>query len=242
MLKQIIFIGILTGIVQSICAQTVTIKFIHFANGKKIAIDSNYTNFAGEAYKISRLKYYVTSPALSPTVKGKTKYTSYLIDAFGKDSISLKPVERNFSKLSFTLGVDSAHNCSGAQEGDLDPLNGMFWTWQTGYINFKLEGFSPAAQNENNKLEYHIGGYKLQNKTMRSINLQFEKPLQILPGKKATIYVLVKIDKLWKGKNEFTIGQSSVITQPGKPAVSVAENFDGLFSIEKVEVSTIAKK
>ena len=38
------------------------------------------------------------------------------------------------------LGVDSVLNYNGVHEGALDPINGMYWTWQTGYIHCKLEG------------------------------------------------------------------------------------------------------
>jgi hypothetical protein len=44
--------------------------------------------------------------------------------------------------------------------GDLDPTKGMYWTWQSGYINFKLEGKSTICPTRNNAFEFHLGGYQ----------------------------------------------------------------------------------
>lgn len=208
---------------------------MHYANGKKIEFDSSYTNPSGETYTIRKLRYYISNPSFELQKGAQKKIESYLIDAFSKDSFDVKMNSAGLKSLKFLLGVDSLHNCSGAQSGDLDPLNSMFWTWQTGYINFKLEGFSPQAQNEVNKLEYHIGGYKGANKTMRNIELRFTSPIQIANGKRTIVYINVNLDKLWKAKNEFTIKESSIITQPGKKAVMVAENLDDIFQLGSIE-------
>lgn len=32
-------------------------------------------------------------------------------------------------------------------DGDLDPLNGMYWAWNSGYINMKIEGITPKCQD-----------------------------------------------------------------------------------------------
>ena len=49
-------------------------------------------------------------------------------------------------------------------DGDLDPVHGMYWTWQSGYIQFKLEGLLRDSAGER-KLELHLGGFEGENKT-----------------------------------------------------------------------------
>lgn len=78
-------------------------------------------------------------------------------------SFSFFVMPTQYNSLSFLIGVDSLKNVSGAQTGGLDPLNGMFWTWNTGYIMFKMEGNSPSSSVVNNKIEYHIGGFSGAN-------------------------------------------------------------------------------
>ena len=39
-----------------------------------------------------------------------------------------------YTELSYTIGVDSLRNVSGAQSGALSTTNNMFWSWNTGYI------------------------------------------------------------------------------------------------------------
>ena len=43
--------------------------------------------------------------------------------------------------------------------GDLDPTLGMFWTWQSGYINTKIEGFCSRSPTRNHEFQLHLGGY-----------------------------------------------------------------------------------
>lgn len=58
------------------------------------------------------------------------------------------------------IGVDSLTSVSGAMGGDLDPTKGMFWTWKTGYIFFKIEGSSLKCDTRKNRFVHHLGGYE----------------------------------------------------------------------------------
>ncbi|HOY05850.1 MAG TPA: hypothetical protein PLO67_10640 [Saprospiraceae bacterium] len=69
------------------------------------------------------------------------------------------PQNATFDSLAFNLGVDSLTTASGAMGGDLDPTQGMFWTWQSGYINVKMEGFSKKCPARNGEFQFHLGGY-----------------------------------------------------------------------------------
>ena len=83
----------------------------------------------------------------------------------------LDSVETDFDKIKFQLGLDSFTNVSGALTGDLDPTKGMYWTWQSGYINLKIEGFF-INSNEGNKIfEYHLGGYLPPFQTIQHISM-----------------------------------------------------------------------
>jgi hypothetical protein len=57
---------------------------------------------------------------------------------------------------------------SGAYEGDLDPMNNMYWTWQSGYINLKFEG----SIDDGVYREYHLGGYAYPNNALQKVSLK----------------------------------------------------------------------
>ncbi|MDN3675869.1 hypothetical protein QWY90_00740 [Flavobacterium paronense] len=54
-------------------------------------------------------------------------------------------------------------------DGDLDPTKGMYWAWQSGYINIKIEGKSTSCKTRNNEFQFHIGGYREPNYMMRKV-------------------------------------------------------------------------
>lgn len=94
---------------------------------------------------------------------------SFYIYLETKDSLQAKDValfelsqglwSRSYSSYgSLKLGVDSNLNALGVHRGDLDPLQGMYWSWQSGYIHFKLEG----EWEQDGKMQpfvFHIGGF-----------------------------------------------------------------------------------
>ncbi|MBL0253871.1 MAG: hypothetical protein IPQ27_02450 [Chitinophagaceae bacterium] len=207
---------------QEIIDKKTVIHFVPIANGKPVQPDSIYQNAFGETYSVSKLKYYLSNFSIGSKVDAGI----YLIDAFAADSVILQLPLNAKGILHFQLGVDSMYNCSGAQSGALDPLNGMFWTWNTGYINFKLEGYSAFSSTNIKNIEYHIGGYAGENKTMRKIQLPYS-----LPKKTQDIYIQFNLDNFWKSSSAFKIAELPVITSPGKNAKTVADNFSALFSI-----------
>jgi hypothetical protein len=213
----------------------VALHFSHIANGKPIIFrDSSYRNPFDENYKLTRLKYYISNIYLgnSQNTSGKNVF---LVDAGETDSIMLNIPEGKYNSLVFTLGVDSILNCSGAQTGALDPLQGMFWTWNSGYIFFKLEGSSPSSTADLNRIEHHIGGYHGQFKTQRNFVVQLEKPLVIERNGHYKINLQLDLDKYWRSVHEIKIAGNPIIMIPGALAKLAADNFEKMFSILSVQ-------
>lgn len=123
-----------------------------------------YENEHHQKYALSMVKFYVSAIRLH--CEGNLDMTSekyFLVDASDSTSTTITlprvPIG-TYRSISFTLGVDSAHNCSGLQEGALDPMRGMFWAWNTGYIFLKIEGTSPASPSPGHVVELHVGGFR----------------------------------------------------------------------------------
>jgi hypothetical protein len=63
------------------------------------------------------------------------------------------------NRVCFRFGLDSTIQVSGRTDGALDPALGMYWAWNTGYIQCRLEGYSPDSKGKKGKFEFHLGGY-----------------------------------------------------------------------------------
>ena len=85
------------------------------------------------------------------------------------------PAELDFDKIQFKIGIDSLTHEAGVMGGDLDPTKGMYWSWNTGYINFKLEGESELSKARDKSFQYHLGGYMPPFQTVQIVELPFSK-------------------------------------------------------------------
>ncbi len=214
----------------------IKIMFEHVANNQPLVFrDIVYTNAFGEKYQVTKLKYYISNIALVSNGKAKPADNVFLVDASIDDSIMLPAASGKYQKLVFTLGLDSTLNNSGAQDAALDPLNGMFWTWNSGYVYFKLEGISAASTADLQRIEHHIGGYNGKNNAARKIEIALPSTVEIKQGEVKNISIQLSIDHYWKGKNEIRISDNALIMAPGILAVKSAENFEGLFSITEIK-------
>lgn len=127
---------------------------------------ASYVKLTGkDSIRVDECKFYISN--LSFLNKSKVVYTEkesyHLIDITDPKSLQIAcitPQHLVYDQLSFYLGIDSVTNVSGVMEGDLDPTRGMYWTWQSGYINLKLEGKSSLCSNPRKEFQIHLGGYQ----------------------------------------------------------------------------------
>jgi hypothetical protein len=143
---------------------TVSFAFTNSAKSSPVVIStSESVNFASNKYTIDLLKYYVSNITLVDDQGNSTNYHNYnLIDAASASStkfpLSTPIPNKNYRKLIFYIGVNQEQNHTGAQEGALNPANGMIWTWTFGYIFFKLEGhYGPNSSSPLNPYRQHLG-------------------------------------------------------------------------------------
>jgi len=156
----------------------VNFKFIY--HQRDLIMDSLYVGNNQESIQFETLKFYISNLRFNLN-NGKTfieKNSWHLIEMEDRNSLHVSvPDSLNDSirNISFNLGIDSTTNVSGALGGDLDPTQGMYWTWQNGYINFKLEGKSTLCKTRNNEFQFHIGGYMNPFNTLQKIELPINK-------------------------------------------------------------------
>lgn len=140
-----------------------TIQFNNLVDGKPLVADElNYTNAAGNKYSVSLLKYYVSNVVLIKDDNTEIPLGNYdLIDGFNPTNFSTVVANGisygNYTGMRFYLGIDKSRNHTGAQDGDLDPMYNMIWTWSTGYLFMKHEGKFINSNNDTVNVQYHLG-------------------------------------------------------------------------------------
>ena len=197
-----------------------TIKFVFNPKieGGCIKLDTKYffqktqTNIT-----FSEIKFYISGIQFlkSGKIVFKEKMSFHLTDLRKNATLSffiLTKSKIEFDEVRFTFGIDSVTNELGIGEGDLDPIQGMYWAWQSGYINCKLEGTIEEANSKSEKFEFHLGGFlapfqawknrSLQIENKKNINLDIhfdslfhevitsnEKELKVMSPGKRTVYL-----------------------------------------------------
>ena len=216
------------------------ITFLNTIKNVPVILDSaNYTNCWNESFTLHKLKYYISNINLQTAGKKiiSEKNSYHLVDEEdpASKSFSIFIPSNQYTSLSFLIGVDSLRNVSGAQTDALDPLNGMFWTWNTGYIMFKMEGNSPRSAVVTNRIEYHIGGFSGAINVLRNVQLNFSgSPVSINKESSTEIIIETNLDKIWNASHDLKIAETPVCTSPGALASAIADNYSKAFEIIKI--------
>ncbi len=214
------------------CKSFTRVSVTNMVGDKEFHLDSTYTNAAGEDYYAYMLKYYFSHMALVNENGERVElYAHELIDHAVPSSMQLDQVEipdGHYTALEFNLGVDSLHNHTGDQAGDLDPLYGMIWTWNTGYIFFKQEGyFTSSTSGTQQPLIYHYG----TDRALAPITLPIELHVE---GNKSVIQLQFDLDKLYSSPNvvAFTGNNNhQSVSSSDIPWINILrENFPNTFS------------
>jgi hypothetical protein len=196
-----------------------------------------YINAHGDTLYIDGFRFYISGVKLRhPKSKTYSEKESYhLIDADDKASqeLTLTDIsEGTYDELTFLLGTDSLANVSGAMAGDLDPTKGMYWAWNTGYINAKLEGHASVCKTIHHAFEFHIGGYLSPYKSVREVRLAINE-IQIAAGKTITLKLEANAAEWFKHTTLIDLSKTNSIVIPGKEAMMMADNYSDMFRVSK---------
>lgn len=221
-------------------AGNVTLQFHHLVGNRVLNFDSTYQNSFGEQFTVSKFKYYVSSIGVSDTIhyaQHLLKDTYFLVNEAKPESklVSFNIPEGTYHTISFLLGVDSIKNVSGAQTGALDPLNDMFWTWQSGYVMAKLEGRSAASTLQRRMFEYHIGGFSGTNNVLQQVILKLPQPLVITNGKNIKVDLQADVNRWFNGVHALSIAQHPACTSIGTLAKQFSENYLQMFTLQSIQ-------
>ncbi len=211
----------------------ISIVFHHRVGNTILSLGDSVTNILGNKMVIERFRYYVSNFSVmndqGKTIKLPVQY--FLVDEEDSASknITLTIPDISIRSIHFLLGVDSIRNVSGIQTGALDPLKGMFWTWNSGYIMAKLEGSAEIVASAGHRFTYHIGGFRNGMNVVKKIelNLPMINPLH-------EINISADIDHWFRGSSELKITETPVCHSPGALAMKIADNYSTMFSINSI--------
>lgn len=184
---------------------------------KTLQLNEDFVTENNDTIDISVLKFYISNIAFYPAFSSTPTLTEpklKLLDftnPFNSFTLQL-PSAFEFDMLEFNLGLDSLTNVSGANGGDLDPTKGMYWTWQSGYINFKLEGHSKLSPARKNEFTFHLGGYSYPNLALQSVRIP------ITSSNKINIVLDLK-----KVLDQLDVSQEYKLMSPGERAVALSK-------------------
>lgn len=175
---------------------------------------------------ISVVKFYLSGIEFHYTegtiLKEKNSY--HLIDASDLESLQLKfPLpKQSITKIRFNIGIDSTQSKSGALAGDLDPTNGMYWAWHSGYINMKMEGNSNHCPTRKNQFHFHLGGYLQPFYALRTVEIPIKNDNH-------TIQLVIDLAPFFE---TLDLKEVNTIMSPSKTAMDLVDKTVQLFRIE----------
>ena len=179
-----------------------------------------------DQFKFDVLRFYISNVKLisDNTIIYSENDSYHLIDIIEKRNsfILTHPENLLFDEIQFDLGIDSLTNVSGVYSGDLDPTKGMYWTWQSGYINFKIEGKHPESEARNNAVQLHLGGYLPGQLSLQTLNFYCANSSQL--------NIQFDINSFLKS---IDFSQEHTIMSPGERAVSMSSQIASYFKLHE---------
>ena len=214
------------------------LEFFNVVGGSNLNLNNQwYRNENGDSFRVTKFNYYISNIKLNGT-NGATyaeKESYHLIEHSATPShmaFNMKDVPAGkYKSITFTIGVDSLRNVSGAQDGDLAADKGNFWSWNTGYIMLKFEGNSPKASTPDGMLMMHCGGFSGANSVLKTITLPFPDEIEVTGTATPHIHLQADLLTMFKSPNKISFSNLTTIHMPGADAKKLADNYANMFTV-----------
>lgn len=221
----------------------ICISFENYVGNIPLTLDQTlrYENMNGDSFSVELYKYYVSNIAFTDD-QGNTWFepeSYHLINAADTNSLKVyvdSMPAANYVSVSFMIGVDSTRNVSGTQTGALDPGNGMFWTWSSGYIQAKVEGRSPVSTASFRLLVFHVGGFSGQYAGQRMVSPSFNAGIATVTANTVPkIHMKSDVNKWFASPNLIDFSVTNNVSTAGPMSAAIADNYANMFSITGIE-------
>mgnify|MGYP007100730885 CR=1 FL=1 len=97
----------------------------------------------------------------------------------------------------------------------------MYWTWQSGFIQWKLEGSYPTETNKKNSFQFHIGGFQSPFQSTQTATFDVDENTKDL-------VVKIDLEKLWQQIDLKNMGD---VMSPNAESAKLSRIFKTLFTI-----------
>lgn len=195
------------------------VEFQFMFHAKDLEEGEWFVSNSGDSVQFTNIQFFVSVP---PEPKGKiTANSVHLVDWTKPETHLWTVPNAKNNSLQFILGLDSIYNVSSNMEGDLNPSLGMYWAWQSGYIQMKIEGKSPSSNERKNRFQYHLGGY-LQPFSVASV-LNFGELVE------EKVIIEVHLDRFFEG---LEIAKTPNVMIPGAEAMERMDSARKIFSVQ----------
>ena len=189
-------------------------------NKKPLELQHVYLTQNNDSISFSILKIYFSDFRFKDKISGRITSIDTLIFYDLADSSTHSFFNdlnlSNYESVAFTLGLDSSKNVSGELENAYDPLLGMYWAWNTGYINLKIMGESSAVPTNSHEFEFHLGGYRSPFATAQTIQIDLNDQ-----------YIYFDLEKLFSESINLT--KNHHIMMPCKDAFLISQGLSACF-------------
>jgi hypothetical protein len=164
-------------VAQPIRSLQLTLTPFFDANSSTL-LDTTFHFNSSDSIRFETCRFYISGIELQHNSKTvwKEKNSFHLVDVAQIKSLMIAlsiPKKLKYDSILFHLGIDSNTNTAGVLGGDLDPTKGMYWTWQSGYINAKLEGKSNLVNTPTHAFAFHLGGFLSPFQTLQTISIPY---------------------------------------------------------------------
>ena len=207
-------------LLQHVSAQSISkdirIEFVPLWGEQKLLLNCPLSFGDKDTLIVEKLRWYISGVKLKQGIRTvfEDSEKARLLDAGDSGTLTFKMKlgeTEAWDALVFNAGIDSQTNCSGALTGDLDPVKGMYWTWQSGYINTKIEALSMGGK----EWQLHLGGYREPFACIR--NMVLETPVDT-----AVLTVGLNLKLLMEKARKEQINRTM---QPGKNAFDLSNEW-----------------